>query len=194
MKDILTPEKTELFFILRTLAVVVLFAFFHTGLAFAEKSEQIEFIYVNANVGAAAGGHTAIKLGEDVFHYQFFPDKRFLLVRESWEHFKLIYTRLRNRSLYTAVCRVERSSYQKIKDNFNHALGVQSFDLYQEDILEEQLYLLQSLRNSSLRVRVAGLGFFDQNKEGFRALCIPLSATDLVIILLPINGRGAEKG
>ena len=62
-----------------------------TGIS--EESEQIEFIYVNANVGAAAGGHTALRLGEDVFHYQFFPDKRFLLVRESWDQFKLIYTR-----------------------------------------------------------------------------------------------------
>lgn len=130
----------------------------------AKESEQIEFIYVNANVGAAAGGHTALRLGEDVFHYQFFPNKRFLLVRESWDHFKLIYTRLRNRSIFTAVCRVDSLSYRRIKDNFVSALGAQSYDLYRERLLREQQRLLHNLGKESLSVEVAALVFFDRSK------------------------------
>jgi hypothetical protein len=127
---------------------------------------------VNAKVRAAAGGHTALRLGEDVFHYQFFPDKRFLLVRESWDQFKLIYTRLRNRSIFTAVCRVDSLSYRRIKNNFISALGAQSYDLYCERLLGEQQRLLHSLGKESLSVEVAALGFFDPSRPESHAAAI----------------------
>ena len=51
---------------------------------------HLEILYVNANVGAAAGGHVGLRLDDDVFHYQFYPDERFLLVREGWDSFRLV--------------------------------------------------------------------------------------------------------
>ena len=124
-------------------------------------AENIELLYVNANVGASAGGHTALKLGDDVFHYQFFPDERFLLVRESWPHFRLIYNRLRNRKIYSATCLVSKRSYKKIKSRFTTILASQQADFYHERLLQEQIDLLGNLLSGDIRIDVAGLGFFD---------------------------------
>ena len=124
-------------------------------------AENIELLYVNANVGASAGGHTALKLGDDVFHYQFFPDERFLLVRESWPHFRLIYNRLRNRTIYSASCLVSKKSYKKIKSRFTTILASQQADFYHERLLQEQIDLLDNLLSGDIRIDVAGLGFFD---------------------------------
>jgi hypothetical protein len=220
LKDILAPDwfrsRFTLYLHLSAVTVALLLALFLPVSSGAQESEGIdiiEFIYINANVGGAAGGHTALKLGEDVFHYQFFPDKRFLLVRESWDQFKLVYTRLRNRSIYTALCRVDSSSYQKIKDNFTRVLGAQAFDLYREDLLEEQLLLLHGFGAESLSIRVAGLGFFDPSAtdsadavmlrtlvrdrlgEGFLAEQQLLSRNrlDALITLVVEQGAGSEK-
>lgn len=62
----------------------------------------LDFLYVNANAGEAAGGHTALRLGDSIFHYQFFPDATFLLVREPWEEFRFLYNDLHNRTISLA--------------------------------------------------------------------------------------------
>lgn len=61
------------------------------------EEDRIDFLYIDANAGEAAGGHTALRLGDSVFHYQFFPDDTFLLVRESWDSFRFLYN---DRSLF----------------------------------------------------------------------------------------------
>ena len=94
-------------------------------LASSSYAEQIEIIYVNANVGAAAGGHVGLKLDDDVFHYQFYPDGRFLLVRESWDSFRLIYNRLRNRTIYAARCPISDEAFTRIKNHFTTLLASQ---------------------------------------------------------------------
>lgn len=62
----------------------------------------LDFLYVNANAGEAAGGHTALRLGDSIFHYQFFPDATFLLVREPWAEFRFLYNDLHNRTISLA--------------------------------------------------------------------------------------------
>ncbi|MBT8362179.1 MAG: hypothetical protein KJO32_14605, partial [Deltaproteobacteria bacterium] len=145
------------FFILTSLLVFLA--------AKSAHAENIELLYINANVGASAGGHTALKLGDDVFHYQFFPDQRFLLVREPWPHFRLIYNRLRNRTIYSATCLVSKTSYKKIKSKFTTILASQQADFYHERLLQEQLDILGNLLSGNISMDVVGLGFFDPTKK-----------------------------
>ena len=86
----------------------------------AEDTKTLDFIYVNANTGEAAGGHTAIRLDTTVFHFQFFPEGRFLLVRESWSHFRYVYNELRNRSIFIARVPLTPSVYNKVRNNFTN--------------------------------------------------------------------------
>jgi hypothetical protein len=123
-------------------------------------AKHVEIIYVNANVGAAAGGHVGLKLDNDVFHYQFYPDDRFLLVRESWESFTLIYNRLRNRTIYAARCSVSEAAFAKVKNHFTTLLASQKRDFSNHRFLSDQKLMLAGFRTGSLELPVRGLGFF----------------------------------
>lgn len=156
------PEKHLKVFLWKYFVFICLFIFLACG---GSRADYIEVLYVNANVGAAAGGHTALKLGDDVFHYQFFPDERFLLIRESWPHFRLIYNKLRNRSIFSAPCWVSGAVFQQIKENFTATLAAQQYDMYRERFFREQQELLGALESGHGRVMVAGLGFFNNQQS-----------------------------
>jgi hypothetical protein len=126
-------------------------------------AKQLEILYVNANVGAAAGGHVGLKLDNDVFHYQFYPDDRFLLVRESWDYFRLIYNRLRNRTIYAARCSISDEAFTRIKNHFTTLLASQKLDFSSHRFLSDQKALIAGFRSGSLELSVQGLGFFAEN-------------------------------
>ncbi|MBW2683443.1 MAG: hypothetical protein JRC69_07785, partial [Deltaproteobacteria bacterium] len=129
------------------------------------RAEPLEYLYVNANVGAAAGGHSAVKLGEDVFHYQFFPDERFLLVRESWDHFRLIYNSLLNRTIFSASIPLSEETARTLRSGFTTTLATQQSDLYQERMLKDRMALLNGLAVEDGSLEVRGWGFYDNQQR-----------------------------
>lgn len=129
------------------------------------RAEPLEYLYVNANVGAAAGGHSAVKLGEDVFHYQFFPDERFLLVRESWDHFRLIYNSLLNRTIFSASIPLSEETARTLRSGFTTTLATQQSDLYQERMLQDRMALLNGLAVEGGSLEVRGWGFYDDQQR-----------------------------
>ena len=132
-------------------------------------AQHIEILYVNANIGAAAGGHVALKLDRDVFHYQFYPDERFLLVRESWDTFTLIYNRLRNRTIYSAVCSVSEEAYQQIRTHFTTILATQRRDFSLLASRLEHKKMIETTQQGSISLPVKGLGFFVEGQESSKA-------------------------
>ena len=128
----------------------------------AEDAKTLDFIYVNANTGEAAGGHTAIRLGTTVFHFQFFPEGRFLLVRESWSHFRYVYNELRNRSIFISRVPLTPSVYNKVRNNFTNLLIEQQQDLDQLQRAEDQRYLLAQLVDGAMQLELETVGLFDR--------------------------------
>ncbi len=126
---------------------------------------HLEILYVNANVGAAAGGHVGLRLDDDVFHYQFYPDERFLLVREGWDSFRLVYNRLRNRTIYGAGLPVPDHVFSRIKDHFTAALVSQKRDFFRHRFLLDQKEMLAGLRSGALDIPVRGLGAFEAGRK-----------------------------
>lgn len=63
---------------------------------------SVQFIYIDANIGNSSGGHTALRLGDMVYHFQLFPDGFFRIVRDRWSYFRYIYNDLENRTLNLA--------------------------------------------------------------------------------------------
>lgn len=127
----------------------------------------LDFLYVNANAGEAAGGHTALRLGDSVFHYQFFPDSTFLLVRESWAEFRFLYNELHNRTISLASLPLDPADYARIRNHFTELLVGQQqfFDACQAVQEEEQL--IWEMLHGRYEISVPGLGFF--RKEGGRS-------------------------
>jgi hypothetical protein len=124
----------------------------------------LDFLYVNANAGEAAGGHTAFRLGDSVFHYQFFPNSTFLLVREPWPEFRFLYNDLHNRTISLASLPLDPVVYAGIRNHFTELLiAQQQFFAAYEGVQEEEK-LVRKMVNGSYEISVPGLGFF--TKQG----------------------------
>ncbi len=143
------------------LCLLLLVCLFWASNAKAEDAVTLDFIYVNANTGEAAGGHTAIRLGSTVFHYQFFPQGQFLLVRESWSHFRYVYNELRNRTIFVAQISLTPPVYVKLRNHFTRLLMAQQHDLDQLHVAEAQLSLLTQLASGAEQLEMDFVGLFD---------------------------------
>ena len=124
---------------------------------------SIDFLYINANAGEAAGGHTALRLGDSVFHYQFFPDATFLLVRESWDSFRFLYNDLHNRSIAMASLPLDTAVAVKIRNHFTELLVEQQQFFDELAALQEEKQLVGQLLDGQVEFLVDCLGFFNQN-------------------------------
>ncbi len=134
------------------------------GAGVAENT--VDFIYVNANTGEAAGGHTALRMGATVFHFQFFPQGRFLLVRDSWSHFRYVYNELRNRSISIARLSLTSQTYSRLRNHFSGLLMSQQLDLSNLENAEARLQLLQQLADPAEDLELPAVGLFDRYSGG----------------------------
>ncbi len=125
---------------------------------------SIDFLYINANAGEAAGGHTALRLGDSVFHYQFFPDASFLLVRESWESFRFLYNDLHNRSIAIASLPLDTEVAVKIRNHFTELLVEQQQFFDELVTLQKEEQLVEQFLDGRTEFSVDCLGFFIQNQ------------------------------
>lgn len=124
------------------------------------EDSSLDFLYINANAGEAAGGHTALRLGDAVFHYQFFPDETFLLVRDSWDSFRFLYNDLHNRSISIATLPLEDSTLAKIRHHFTELLVEQQQFFDELDRLQKKKQSFERFLKGDFVFVVNGLGFF----------------------------------
>jgi len=147
------------------LPVLLFFLWLPSQLVAAEVTKQpdkvsIDFLYINANAGEAAGGHTALRLGDAVFHYQFFPDSTFLLVREPWDSFRFLYNDLHNRSIAIAALPLDLSAAIQIRNHFAELLAAQEQFFNALEQLRQEKRFIESLLAGKTDVAVDCLGFF----------------------------------
>ncbi len=129
------------------------------------KTKSLDFIYVNANTGEAAGGHTALKMGSTVFHFQFFPQGRFLLVRDSWSHFRYVYNELRNRSIFIARLPLTPRVYTRLRNHFTGLLMEQQQNLTGLQDAEVQLRLSTQLVDGAGQLELSTVGLFIRDRD-----------------------------
>jgi hypothetical protein len=130
---------------------------------------SIDFLYINANAGEAAGGHTALRLGDSIFHYQFFPDSTFLLVREPWDSFRFLYNELHNRSISVASLPLELSVAVQIRNHFTELLVAQQNFNDDFEALQQEKQLVEQLMGGILGISVKCLGFFNDKSEQIKS-------------------------
>ena len=78
------------------------------------NERKIEFVYINSNSGQSSGGHSGIKIGPYLFHFQYYDDKIFHLVREKWTEFLYVYNSLDNRKVFKTEIKISEEDYEKI--------------------------------------------------------------------------------
>lgn len=132
------------------------------------EGSSLDFLYINANAGEAAGGHSALRLGDAVFHYQFFPDETFLLVRDSWDSFRFLYNDLHNRSISIASLPLDEPTQLQIRHHFTGLLVEQQqfFDELEQVQLKKKSFARFLEGNFDFSVK--GLGFFNFSPKAVR--------------------------
>ena len=125
----------------------------------------VDYLYIRANEGGSSGGHTAIRFGASVFHFQ--HDRGILrLVRDDWSRFEHAYRTLQNRDIELSRIAVTPETYEKLDRAFRRRHLVQ----------EQQLAILATIRRDARwlealtapeagaapgeRVSSPGIGFF----------------------------------
>ena len=121
---------------------------------------KIEFIYVDANTGQSSGGHTGLKIGQYIYHFQYFDDEIFHIVRENWNEFKYIYNSLDNRNIIKREFLLTNENYEKIRSYLNEFYLIQQKQLEILSYLKKDILFLESLKSNS-SVNIAGLGYFN---------------------------------
>ncbi|NVN98108.1 MAG: hypothetical protein HXX17_02215 [Geobacteraceae bacterium] len=100
------------------------------------STKTIKYIYIEANEGDSAAGHTAIRFGKDTFHFQHEPSGLIRIKRFDSLNFDYLYSQLGNRGLKESWISVSDDTYALIFDGFSQFLLIQ----------DEQFNLLETLR------------------------------------------------
>ncbi len=123
-------------------------------------SSPFQFIYIDANVGGSSGGHSALRINNTVYHFQYFPDGLFKLVRERWPYFRYIYNDLENRTLYVCHIHIENRDLQTLQEYLDRYYLIQKAHMSRLDELSADTKLLNDLSRGHFRMSVNGAGLF----------------------------------
>ena len=129
------------------------------GAPFA-PTPPLQFIYIDANVGGSSGGHSALRIHNTIYHFQYFPNGLFKLVREQWPHFRYIYNDLENRTLYVAHIHIENRDLQILQEYLDRYYLIQEAHMARLDELFADTELLNDLSRGRNRMSVNGAGLF----------------------------------
>ncbi len=119
-----------------------------------------QFIYIDANVGGSSGGHSALRINNTIYHFQYFPDGLFKLVRERWPHFRYIYNDLENRTLYLAHLQVKAHDILTIREHLDRHYLIQEAHMARLAKLTADTRLLDDLSHGRRQMPIIGAGLF----------------------------------
>ncbi|MCC5816621.1 MAG: hypothetical protein JJT78_17860 [Leptospira sp.] len=132
---------------------------------YINEEDYFQYIYVDANTGQSSGGHSALKFGDWVYHFQFYPDDIFHIVRESWFDFRFSYNIQGNRTLEMVKVYPQGESSNFIERGFNQIFLIQEKHLNNWKEMKDDVQLLESSISSDNLYRVEGLGYLSRNSS-----------------------------
>lgn len=150
----------------RAAALLALAAALAAPAAAARERPEIAFVHVEANVGGASGGHAAVRLGDQVYHYQSGPGGILELAREDWALFRFRYAVLQNRPLHAAYVALSPQAFRGARDGFARALLEQRRMLGTREDARLDLALLEALAGLRPGVPSPGAGLLDPGRAG----------------------------
>ena len=147
-----------------------------------EREILLEYLYLDANEDQASGGHAAVRINNDVFHFQF-DGGLLTMARDLWPDFQLSYRGYQNRNIESSRLDVSRDTFELIRASFvrRHLTQTRQIEVVADTRRDvELLQALLSVPPASLEL--PGFGFFEEpvaQKEGGRreALRMAIEAT-----------------
>jgi len=158
--------------------------------ASSAQAKVFQFLYIVASEGNSSGGHVAVQLGDDVYHYQY-ENALIRLFKHSAEDFRVNYQLLQNRSIHIADIEVTDTTYDRISSYFKVRFFGQTQRLKHLQALQHDQSLLQALlqwkmgkpvtslstHESSLKLPGAGL-FYGDDDLGAKKLVAGCNTTN----------------
>ena len=150
------------------IGLIVIQPFFLFRSVLAERvssptSSPLQFIYIDANVGGSSGGHSALRIHNTIYHFQYFPEGLFKLVREKWPHFRYIYNDLENRTLHVAHIHIENQDLKVLQEYLDRTYLIQEAHMARLGELAADTQLLNDLDRGRFRMSIHGAGLFSSN-------------------------------
>lgn len=131
------------------------------ALATSAHGAELGFVHIEGNVAGASGGHAALQIGPDAFHFEVHPDGTFRLRREPWAFFVHRYSVLQNRPLHWMRVELPTAHHDRIRAA---AVGMhleQERALTQRDVERRNLALVDAWLGGSRELEIPRAGFFD---------------------------------
>ena len=118
----------------------------------------IDYLYVDANEGGSSGGHAGLRVGDDVFHFEYRRPGILVLRRETFDEFRHQYTGLENRTIEASRIPVSEETFRLVRERFRRRHIVQRRQLEVLDRLRADRRILEEMLQGG--VGLDGAGFF----------------------------------
>jgi hypothetical protein len=137
----------------------------------AGEAAGFDYLYIVANEGGSSGGHTAIRFGRDVYHFQFEGDL-LVLQRDRADEFFYVYALLGNRTIHSTRVAVSEETLSRLVDGFRRRHRAQEAQIRVQDDLHRDRALLEfladldehpSVKGGELLLSIPGLGYFESS-------------------------------
>lgn len=135
-----------------------------------------DYLYIEASSGSSAGGHAAVRFGENVYHFQHGDPGIIRPALDAWATFDLAYRGIENRPIHVQRIRVSSDTYENSRSGFHRRYVVQESQVRLLEALRHEHALLECLAVSERSrpvpcpVPLAGAGyFFASAQDSFEA-------------------------
>jgi hypothetical protein len=147
-----------------TVALVVLLVAHGAG---ASSSGFVDYLYIEANEGGSSGGHSAIRFGDEIYHFQHESPGVLRLRRDDWEHFRYAYGVLENRTMHVSHVAVSDTTYERLRREFNERYLVERklFD-HRDTLRDDRLLLERLVQRPRGAIGLRAAGFFLPDDDG----------------------------
>ncbi len=120
-----------------------------------DRVVRAELVHAEANTGTSAGGHVALRIGDDVYEYQYVAARDLLLLeRRPWHEFHTRYAELENRTLQRLAFTPMEPGARALAGELDRALIAQGRQLDRLDARALELRVLRALEAGRNRVEV----------------------------------------
>jgi hypothetical protein len=139
-----------------------LLGFASTTSAAVSENTTFDYLYIESNEGGSSGGHTAIRFGPQIYHFQN-RDGLLVLDRERSGDFLFAYALLNNRTVHVSSIGVDPEIEARLASRFLDRYQAQAAQIAVYDALQQDLELLESAGSPILSV--PGYGYFREERS-----------------------------
>ena len=147
----------------------------------AARAGSLDYLYIEANEGGSSGGHVALGVGDDVYHFQQEESGLLALRRDPRPVFRLRYTLLQNRPVHLLRLAADDATAERVRAAFAERLLVEDGERQRQAALDVDVALFAAAMESAATIAwpVRAAGYFVA--DGF--------ATDAAALLPSLPAR-----